>query len=37
MSHTLGQLRNLIRYNSPEIDKTEQEFGDHVGMKRPGH
>ena len=37
MADTLEHLRNLIRYNSPELDKTELEFGDHVGMKRPGH
>jgi hypothetical protein len=27
-------LRNLVRYNSPDINQVEQEFHDHLGIKR---
>lgn len=32
---TYEYLRNLILYNSPDADRTEEEFDAHVGMKRP--
>ncbi|MGE0684275.1 MAG: hypothetical protein AB7P69_25630, partial [Candidatus Binatia bacterium] len=27
-------LRNLVRYNSADTDQVEQEFHDHIGIKR---
>jgi hypothetical protein len=33
---SLEHLRNLILYNSEEIDRVEQEFTDHVGLKSRG-
>jgi hypothetical protein len=27
-------LRNLVRYNSPDTNQVEQEFHDHIGIKR---
>jgi hypothetical protein len=27
-------LRNLVLYNSPDADQVEQEFQDHIGIKR---
>lgn len=30
----LLHLRNLILFNAPDTDKVEQEFADHVGLKR---
>ncbi|MEE2960116.1 MAG: PilZ domain-containing protein [Myxococcota bacterium] len=29
----LEHLRNLIRYNTDDIDKVEAEFGSHIGLK----
>ena len=31
----LDHLKNLVRYNSPDADKVDQEFASHLGIKRP--
>ena len=31
---SLTHLRNLVLYNSPDTDQVEQEFHDHLGIKR---